>query len=338
MDKILHLSITKKDVPTRIDVVQYATKPSIVFVLDDYIPGSGARANLYIKKPDGTKIYNSCTISGNQITYKPTTQSFASLGTNKCQLDIIESDGEAISFLIYADVTENIIDSSAVESTDEFTALVEALQDVEGFESNAFMWRRTLATGTDLNTITEMGRYHFATSTNVTNAPDGVVWGGLEVLRNSASGTVIFQRITSNNRIYLRQSIDSGGTWTAWATFISAQTIASWASYSATYKGLSISVKINNAIPGLVRIKVTGTLTEEIATGSGYLTIATFSNMNVVAGTLGYVTINGTWESQLRLQSGGQVQLGYTKRKTETAATNLASGAGVYIDQAFIIA
>ena len=73
MDKIVHLSLTKKDVPKRIDVVQYATTPSIIFVLDDYTPTG--TASLYIQKPDGTKIYNACTISGNQVTYKPTTQS-----------------------------------------------------------------------------------------------------------------------------------------------------------------------------------------------------------------------------------------------------------------------
>ena len=135
MNKIVHLSLTKKDVPIRVDVVQYATTPSIVFVLDDYTPGSGATASLYIKKPDGTEIYNSCTISGNQVTYKPTTQSFASLGTSKCQLQIIESGDTAVSFLIYADVTENIIDSSAIESQDEFTALEEALQTVSSYDA-----------------------------------------------------------------------------------------------------------------------------------------------------------------------------------------------------------
>lgn len=134
MNKIVHLSITKKDVPTRIDVVQYATEPSIVFVLDDYTPATGATANLYIKKPDGTEVYNSCTISGNQVTYKPTTQSFAALGTNKCQLQIVKSGNTAVSFLIYADVTENIIDSSAIESQDEFTALEEALSTVSSYD------------------------------------------------------------------------------------------------------------------------------------------------------------------------------------------------------------
>ena len=130
MNKIVNLSLAKKSVPVRMDVVQYATKPNIVFVLDDYLPGLSAVASLYIEKPDGTKIYNACTIDGNQITYEPTTQSFASLGVNKCQLQIIESNDTAVSFVLYADVTENIIDSSAIESQDEFTALEQAIQTI----------------------------------------------------------------------------------------------------------------------------------------------------------------------------------------------------------------
>ena len=148
MNKIVHLSLTNKSVPARFDVVQYATNPAITFVLDDYTPGSGATASLYIKKPDGTEIYNSCTISGNQVTYKPTTQSFASLGTSKCQLQIIESGDTAVSFLIYADVTENIIDSSAIESQDEFTALEEALQTVSAYDGRIIGIETRLSTAT----------------------------------------------------------------------------------------------------------------------------------------------------------------------------------------------
>lgn len=133
MNKYVHLSITNKSVPVRIDVVQYATKPNIVFVIDDYEPTG--TASLYIEKPDGTKIYNACAIDGNQITYEPTTQSFAVLGVSECQLQIVEADGTALSFIIYAEVTKNIVDASAIESQDEFTALEQALQTVSDFDS-----------------------------------------------------------------------------------------------------------------------------------------------------------------------------------------------------------
>lgn len=134
MSKQITLALTRKTTPTRMDVVQYATAPDIIFNLEDYTPGAGAAARLYIEKPDGTEVYNDCTINGNQITYTPTTQSFAVPGINRCQLEITEASGVAVSFLIFANVTENIIDSSAIESKDEFTALQEALQTVSEFD------------------------------------------------------------------------------------------------------------------------------------------------------------------------------------------------------------
>lgn len=219
MNKIVHLSITKKEVPTRIDVVQFATRPSIVFVLDDYIPASGARASFYIQKPDGTKIYNTCTISGNNITYNPTTQSFAALGTNKCQLQIIESGNTAVTFLIYADVTENIIDSSAVESTDEFTALEEALQEVESLMSRINgIERGILTSGTDLNTIINMGVYNVLDNAAPTlvNGPPVTSGGVLEIFRTSSNGKIVQIYYRNNGIIYYR--VYTTIAWTLWKT------------------------------------------------------------------------------------------------------------------------
>lgn len=146
MNKIVHLSLTNKSVPARFDVVQYATNPAITFVLDDYMP-SGT-ANLYIQKPDGTEIYNACTISGNNVTYQPTTQSFAAVGINKGQLQIVEPNGTAVSFVMFIDVSENIIDSAAIESQDEFTALEEALQTVSAYDGRITGIETRLSTAT----------------------------------------------------------------------------------------------------------------------------------------------------------------------------------------------
>lgn len=134
MNKLIHLSITKKDVPIRMDVVQGATAPSIDFILDDYIPASGATARLYIKKTD-TEVYNDCTISDNVITYAPTTGSFDEVGKCKAQLQIIENGAVALSFIIYVDVTENLIDGSAIESSSEYNALIGMTNDINVLES-----------------------------------------------------------------------------------------------------------------------------------------------------------------------------------------------------------
>ena len=133
MRKTIHISLTTKSIPVRFDVVQYATYPEIEFICDDFVPSGSAR--IYVKKPSGAKVYNDCTIEGNSIIYKVTNQTFAELGINECQLEVMMSDGTAVSFKMFAHSSENIIDSEAVESTDEFTALEDALSTVGQYDS-----------------------------------------------------------------------------------------------------------------------------------------------------------------------------------------------------------
>lgn len=334
MNKIVHLSLTNKSVPARFDVVQYATNPAITFVFDDYIPSGTAR--LYIEKPDGTKIYNTCTISGNNVTYKPTTQSFAAVGINKGQLQILEPNGTAVSFVMFIDVAENIIDSSAIESKDEFTALEDALREVESWESNAFLYKGRLTTGTDLNDFMEQGRWHFGTSDNIVNAPEGVTWGLLEILRNGNAGGIVIQRLTVNNRVYIRQTANTGSTWSTWAIFSSDAQRNQWTTYNATYRGLTVQLKVNQTMPTLIRVKISGTLTAPIAAANDYVTIATFSDVQTPAGVFAYVMLGFANYGQLRI-SNGVVDIGYTRRFSDGAVEDIPSGRRVYFDQAFIV-
>lgn len=144
MNNTIQLSVTTRLVPTRFDVVQYATGPDIEFYITDYTPTGSAR--LYIEKPSGAKVYNDCSVDGQTVTFTPTTQAFAEVGENRCQLEIMDGDSVVLSFIMYANVTENIIDSSAVESTDEFTALEEALNTVSGYDSRITANENNIAT------------------------------------------------------------------------------------------------------------------------------------------------------------------------------------------------
>lgn len=237
MNKIVHLSLTNKSVPARFDVVQYATNPAITFVFDDYIP-SGT-ASLYIEKPDGTKIYNACTISGNNVTYQPTTQSFAAVGINKGQLQIVEPGGTAVSFVMFIDVSENIIDSAAIESQDEFTALEEALQTVTDYDgrianletftsqgnilgvNNRQGWT-ILTSGQDLDNMLTVGVYSAsgAISPSLLNNPRTDLNAGLYMTVRYVSPTGnLCQEVRYDNKpeaaaTYRRTRY--GGTWGTW--------------------------------------------------------------------------------------------------------------------------
>ena len=131
-DRVINVALTRKPAPVRVEVVQYTTAPDIVFLLEDYTPTGSAQ--IYIDKPSGEEIYNNCTIEGNKVRFTPTTQCFAEVGENKAQLQLLDGNKMAVSFLITFIVEENIIDDDAVESQSEFTELQEAISTIGQYD------------------------------------------------------------------------------------------------------------------------------------------------------------------------------------------------------------
>lgn len=124
----IKLRVANKGFTQIVDYVQGSNMIPIVFEITDCDIPSGATANIYIKKPSGAQIYNSCTISENEVTVQPTTQMFAEAGKQFGQLQILSGQKILESFLILFDVEKSIIDDAAIESTNEFTALQEIMK------------------------------------------------------------------------------------------------------------------------------------------------------------------------------------------------------------------
>lgn len=122
------INVTKKDLLCRVNYVQGSNVIPIDFEILDFTVPSGAVTNIYIKKPSGAQIYNSCTISGQVITVQPTTQMFAEAGNQFGQLQILQSEKILASYLILFEVERSVIDDAAIESTNEFTALQEIME------------------------------------------------------------------------------------------------------------------------------------------------------------------------------------------------------------------
>nr|DAV23287.1 MAG TPA: Baseplate component [Caudoviricetes sp.] len=122
------INVTKKDLLCRVSYVQGSNAIPIDFEILDFTIPSGAAANIYIKKPSGAQIYNSCIISGQVITVQPTTQMFAEAGNQFGQLQILQSEKILASYLILFEVERSVIDDAAIESTNEFTALQEIME------------------------------------------------------------------------------------------------------------------------------------------------------------------------------------------------------------------
>lgn len=89
------------------------------------------QVRIYAKKPDGTKVYNDCTIQGGKVKIAFTNQLLAVAGTLPVELEMMSGNDILSTPIFVIQVLPTNIDSSAIESSDEFTALEDALQKVE---------------------------------------------------------------------------------------------------------------------------------------------------------------------------------------------------------------
>lgn len=131
MNNIVNIKAAQYEPPVLIHYVQGSTEIPLEFNITDYEIPSGSTARIYIRRPDKTESYNDCTIDGNVITYKPTAQFFSVAGICTGQLQIMIGDDFLVTFPLVFDVAENIIDNSAIESSNEYGALESLLQEAQ---------------------------------------------------------------------------------------------------------------------------------------------------------------------------------------------------------------
>lgn len=95
---------------------------------------------VYVKKPDGTKVYADCVLAGNQVQIDFTQQMLAVPGILEAELQMIDASGNNITTPIFLiDNQASNIDYAALESSDEFKALVDALAEVEYYREHGLV-------------------------------------------------------------------------------------------------------------------------------------------------------------------------------------------------------
>ena len=120
----------RKQEKAKVDVTQNSNAQTLVFRSMDWDIPSGSSVNIFVNKPDGHLVYNAGSISGNEMSFAMTTQMTAVPGFAECQVQITTTDDKVLnSFVFDLFIEETIIDGSAVESSDEFTALQGLIAD-----------------------------------------------------------------------------------------------------------------------------------------------------------------------------------------------------------------
>lgn len=134
-----------------ITVDLYKPYPLVILEVPQYNIGRGALVTLtaggsvaiptdetietYALKPDGTKVYNTAILAGNQVQINFSEQMTAVDGILQCELQMIDALGHSITTPIFAvRILPSNIDAEAITSSDDFQALVDALAQVQGFD------------------------------------------------------------------------------------------------------------------------------------------------------------------------------------------------------------
>lgn len=90
---------------------------------------------VYAKKQDGTMVYATCTMSGSQIKIDYDEQMTAAPGTMTMELQMVDASGNSITTPIFMiNVQPSNINYRTITSSDEFSALVDALSQVNSFQ------------------------------------------------------------------------------------------------------------------------------------------------------------------------------------------------------------
>lgn len=98
-----------------------------------YVLTPDISARLCAVKPSGLQIFNTMTVEDGTAYYDVTAATLAESGTVECQVRLYDAENRLMSsprFML--EVSESLLDEQSVESTDEYTALTEALGEVSG--------------------------------------------------------------------------------------------------------------------------------------------------------------------------------------------------------------
>ena len=125
------LDFARDTVPITIFAKQYDQHTRYVSITPlnngaSYTIGTGVIARLQMTKPDGTTVINNAQIINNVIKAELTAQALAAAGVAVAEIGLYKNDELLSSQLFYINVVKAAYDEDAIESSDEYGALITA--------------------------------------------------------------------------------------------------------------------------------------------------------------------------------------------------------------------
>ncbi|MGI5896092.1 MAG: hypothetical protein ACOX6U_03950 [Oscillospiraceae bacterium] len=120
---------------------------------------TGKAVSVYLEKPDGTKIYNTCAVSGSIVTIPLTAQMTAVYGvSNLFELQIVDAESHTLKVTLPPLYIVPSNHDNAIESSDEFSALSEALASMLNLQTQLTTLIESKAQPNGLATLNAAGR------------------------------------------------------------------------------------------------------------------------------------------------------------------------------------
>lgn len=94
----------------------------------------GTAARIWIKKPDGKKVFNEAEISDNRVNVILTNQALAASGLALAEIELYQGDTRISSSVFRIQIEEKARDEAGVESSNEYSALERMVNDAEALK------------------------------------------------------------------------------------------------------------------------------------------------------------------------------------------------------------
>ena len=274
--RTIRLSIADKPMNIVVKAVQADSGRSIVFIITDNIDLSGAVARFYAVKPSKLEILTDAAIEGREVIVELTPQTLAEIGVTKCQLSLTQGDSFISSFEFYLSVEKNLSEAGDIVSSNEFTALQNALRTsgwidsttVEYQEGNSgteapegewlpappvvrqgtFLWTRITLEHKDGSETVAYSIAWNAVDARITNIANNLVTTDGGYALDARQGRILAEEIATVN-VNLSNRI------------VGLETRTNTTVWQATFRGLNI---IARRMTGTFLLRIEGTVTQDI--------------------------------------------------------------------------
>ena len=129
--------VTHEPLKNPISYVRGTDAIPIVFHFRDYDIPSGASVSVFVAKPSGKAVYNSATISGNDVTVTVDSQMFMELGTSEMQVSISQGGKELVQFAQPVNVKANLKAGDLPDSSTSSSFLDDMIAQAQEAVNNA---------------------------------------------------------------------------------------------------------------------------------------------------------------------------------------------------------